>query len=433
MNLRQSLKLVPALFLSNVAQADGGNVVIYGKLDASLEMVKRSGATSAGTPGPVGLGLGPANPAFGQGPGVISGANVGRSNRVTSNLSYIGFKGEENLGDGWAAVWQIESNTVIDGTGGAVSYLGSRNTGVGLRAPIGTVMLGQWDTPYRWSTGRLSPFGVAGVGSYASMFGVPSNVYSINSYRGPLGQSGAPADASFDRRAGDSIQYWSPQWKGFSLRLGYSPNEVDGQSNASPPAKADPRLLSGYIAYQNGPLFVTYAVEHHRDYFATRQLGAVAPTAATDTSSSDYGHKIGIGYTLGDTTLGFAAERLKFESSGGSGANELKSYRRDVFGLFASHRITPTGTVRATLMHASDPSCSLYGRGKACSGDGFGATQYIVGYDHKLTNRTSLYALYSHIDNEKFAGYTFPNNGVVPNSAVGSDPQALSIGVRHFF
>ncbi len=433
MKLRKSLTLVPAFFLANVVQADGGNVTIYGKLDASIEMVNRSGATRAGTPGPTGLGLGPANPAFGQGPGVISGINTRRQNRLQSNLSYIGFRGEEKLSADWSAVWQIESNAVIDGSGGPVSYLGSRNTGVGLRGPMGTVMLGQWDTPYRWSTGRLSPLGVAGVGSYASMFGVPSGVYSVNAYRGPSGQPGAPGDASFDRRAGDSVQYWSPQWNGFSVRLAYSGNEGRSPSGASAPAKSNPQLLSGYIAYQNGPLFATYAVEHHRDYFGTRQLGTVAPASATDTSSSDIGHKFGIGYTFGDTTLGFAAERLKYKSSGGTGANELKSYRRDVYGLFASHRISPAGTVRATLMRAGDPKCSLYGSGTSCSGKGFGATQYIVGYDHKLSNRTSLYALYSHIDNKKYAGYTFPNNGVVANSAVGSDPQALGIGIRHFF
>ena len=63
-----------------------------------------------------------------------------------------------------------------------------------------------------------------------------------------------------------------------------------------------------------------------------------------------------------------------------------------------------------------------------------GARQWTLGYEHALSKRTSLYALYTQISNDANAGYTFGVNGLGGGAAtVGADPQGFALGMYHNF
>jgi predicted porin len=55
-----------------------------------------------------------------------------------------------------------------------------------------------------------------------------------------------------------------------------------------------------------------------------------------------------------------------------------------------------------------------------------------LGYEHSLSKRTTLKAVYSQIKNEAAANYDFGINSV-GNIGVGADPKGFQVGVRHSF
>src|SRR5271169_4123065 len=103
---KKILVLAVAAAISAPALADTANVTVYGKVDVSVDSINTGTSTA--------------------------GASGARSNRVESNVSIIGFKGAEDLGDGLAAVWQVESkinvgDAAANGSGTSGSTFGTRN------------------------------------------------------------------------------------------------------------------------------------------------------------------------------------------------------------------------------------------------------------------------------------------------------------------
>lgn len=74
---------------------------------------------------------------------------------LSSNYSRLGFKGDEDLGNGLTALWQIEQEFNVD-TGDAFNH--ARDTFIGLGGGFGTVLAGKLSTPYRAATTALDPF-----------------------------------------------------------------------------------------------------------------------------------------------------------------------------------------------------------------------------------------------------------------------------------
>lgn len=129
--------------LSGTAFAQS-SVTISGQLRVGLESVSAGGAT-------------------------VAGANMTSRTRVTDNGSNIRFAGEENLGNGLFAWWQVESaigtsdNVGTTGAAGSgatttstttgalttgVTGIGTRNTAVGIKGSWGNLFMGKWDAHY---------------------------------------------------------------------------------------------------------------------------------------------------------------------------------------------------------------------------------------------------------------------------------------------
>ena len=310
--------------------------------------------------------------------------------RESNYRSVLGFRGSEDLGGGLKAIFQIEGTVSPDTGAGSPA---ARDTRLGLEGKFGTLFAGNWTTPYNGATAGLDPFYPTTAG-YMSIMGNGSASSADN----------VSDTSSFDRRQQNSVHYWTPNWNGFSLRV------AQGLNEESPASGAKPSLTSAAAIYDAGPLYATVAHERHHQYQGPGR--------------NDSGTKIGAAYRFGDTRVAAVAEKLRYETATGT-------LERKATYLSATHQIGPHA-IRFGVARAGD------GEGSAKEKIGFikkgadtGAIHYTVGYDYNLSKRTSVFAFFTHLHNEKNAVVDFAINGV--GAAPGATLKGTAAGLRHAF
>ena len=357
--MKRHLSPFAALILSLPAWAASDNVTIYGFLKVDTETVQAAGV---------------------------------RTQRVSNNLSVLGFRGTEDLGGGMQALFQIEMPVAVD-TGGGGDF--TRNTAVGLRGGFGQVMLGIWESPYRFvSVYAIDPF-TAGI--FASN-GIMGNGFTT--------AANAIAPASFDRRQKNLLQYFTPEYQGWNARIAISAREEAGGGS-------NPGMASGLVTYENGPLYLAYGVEQHKDYFAA--------------GTTDIGRKIGAAYSIGNTRLRAAWEYLRYEPTA------TTHLRRNAMQLAATHT-SGRHILRASATKAFNArgNATVSVGGIVRPGEDSGAMQYTVGYGYTLSKRSELWTAYTRVRNERNAAYNLSANPITGLSA-GQDPSGLGLGILHKF
>jgi predicted porin len=467
-----ALAVAGAFAAPAAALAQGSFVQIYGTLNVDLQGASAENgetrplisATGANIPGPLGFGsnygiTGGASATNGfvvrptgvnsQSVAVQQGAFTEISSQagLSSNSSNIGFRGSEDLGGGLKAIFQIESALNLDTGSG---NLGGRNSNVGLSSNWGTVFYGQWDTPYKFIHQKVDPFYSTSAASFGSgVIGSPGfNVTSTTFNAATLGPGASTTtlanDAAFDRRQGNSVQYWTPDFAGFSGRLFYSPGEgkqeyaLDGATAAVPRfATLDPWMWGASLQYDNGPIYAAVAYEQHKDYFGTRvQTGSTA----LGTGSDDWGGKVVLGAQnlWGFNLYGFY-ERLDYSTDGLVTQGLITEAKRNAYGFFATYAFG-NFTLRGGWAQANDTSCAsvqtvALATNQICNGDNTGTNQYSFGGSYNLSKRTAVYAYYTKQDNDELGRYRMgANTGPVTNNVgVGATPQAYGLGIRHTF
>jgi predicted porin len=305
---------------------------------------------------------------------------------VGSNGSYLGFRGDEDLGNGLTAMYQLETNVDWD-TGAA--FNGMRPTNVGIAGGFGAVMAGTFDTPYMSATDRYDIF-----------------ADTKADYNAIMGASGGTQ--IFDSRVANTLVYATPNLSGFTGAVAYVMSQALGSDNlpiSKSTAKQDAYSLSGN--YDNGPLSLAGAYQ-----VVTKQGGA---------GDDITGWKVGGSYTIMDaTTLALIYENLDM---GGS----VKD--RNAFYINASHKI---GDTTLKLAYANADKCG--GTTAACSSTG--AQQISVGVAQSLTKNTEVYALYTQVSNDNNGTYALAYGPVAPVTKVDgtmSDVSSVSIGINHMF
>ena len=413
--------------LSVPAHAADGFVQIYGTLNVDVESVDAHGATAAGALPPGALGNAP------------TGIDVPRRTRVTSNSSNLGVRGRESLGSGLAVFFQVESAVNVDGGG---SNIASRNTAAGVDGPWGSFRLGQWDTPYKSLSGAVDPMYFTGITYTGAIIGTPGfgvgpTTASTPATSGDGKSFAAGSNASFERRQGNSVQYWLPTLAGVTAKLGYSVNEAKTSSSASL-TQVDPRIYDASVEYGRGPLYLAYAYEQHDDYFGldalvpSSQAAPVAAGAGASASSRDRGHKLIARVKWSGTTLGLLAERLAYEKRQGNAApGAFSRYERDAFALTLLQKVGAAGAVRGLVGKASKGRCERFD-GSACDTNGLGARQVSLGYSYTFSPRTDVYAFYTRVANDSRATYQFANSAGI-GAAAGSTSVGYLLGMRHTF
>ena len=142
-------------------------------------------------------------------PRLYTGVNDPRRTRITVGTSNWGFRGYEDLAPGLRAVWQLESGFQIDQNVGP--GIGARDSKVGLQSPMwGEIFMGQWDTPYKYISLPVNPLKGGYVFDRTAITGNPG--FGVNNTTTQFTRGNVKADAAFDRRQGNSVQYWTPTW-----------------------------------------------------------------------------------------------------------------------------------------------------------------------------------------------------------------------------
>jgi len=402
--------LALALALPRAAAAQNADLTFYGTLMELGDSVRTTGATAAtATPGAAQV------PTF-------SGATLPSRTRLTSGTSNLGFKGSLELAPGLKAIFQVESAVSPDGD--APNAWASRNSHVGLASDYGTLAYGLWDTPYKLPILFVGP--VRGLNPFDNAI-TANPGFNVPATTTQTGRAGAKGDASFNRRQGNSLQYWTPKLLGFSARLAYGFDESRTVHSATAPG-IGPRLYSALLSYDWEGLGVRYAYERHVDYFGLAQLGGTGPSF-TNRGSTDQGHELiaFYGFPTG-TKLSAIVERLSYESDDVTAGN-VKSFTRDSVYALLQQKVG-AHQVWASYGRALEGDCEKAG-GADCSTDGLGAAQYALGYSYALSKSVDVYASFYRMVNGTSASYAlFPPVGAV---APGADTTGFGLGILYTF
>ena len=369
--------LAAAVF-SAPALADTANISFYGIADLSYDFIN-NGTSAAG----------------------VAGAN---KTNVSSNVSRFGLKGAEGLDGGLSVIWQIEQQVNIDNTNeaGGTGTFATRNSFVGLKSDsAGTVLLGRHDTPYKLATRKLDPFGDSIADSRALTGGVTSPT-TVDS-----------AGTAFDGRPTNTIHYATPKLGGFTGRIAYA-NLTETNTTA---AQAKNSLMSMAAIYDAAPFFGSLGYEEHK-------------LNVTRVGGKESAWKLGLGYTMMDAfTLGFAYEKTSDNLctavlAGGCAAVGNDRFGHNAYYLSGNYKMGMNAVKLA------------YGRaGQLASTANTGANQFSLGYDHGLSKRTKLYAIYSRISNKTASDYGFSQSTSAASTVngIGSSPSVVSLGIKHSF
>lgn len=413
------LALAGACALPWNLSAQASDLQIYGTFLPFLDHVKTSGATAPG--------LSPANGGATQVPASAYTGDLGNlpaRNRMTSGTSNLGFRGSYKVSEDLKIIWQIES--AISPDGDAPNSLTSRNSRLGLEGSWGTVFYGNWDTPYKYpllfvgALRGLNPFDNALTANPG--FNVPGTTTQN-------GRANGKADAAFNRRQGNSVQYWSPVLAGFSARVAYSVNEGKTAATATVPS-VSPELWSALVSYKLGAFNVSYGYERHSDYFGLAQLGGSAGATATNASSKDEGHELIAAYAFPTgTKVSAIVERLSYDTDD-TVAGKVNHYERDAWYLLVQQR-WGAHQVFGAYGKAGAGSAKVVGGGPATT-NGLGGAQWSVGYTYSLTKAADLYTSAYGMTNERSASYAlFPpvGSGVAP----GASTTGFGLGILYTF
>lgn len=385
----------------------GGEVSLYGNLDLSLDATTKGISNMTGNDGnsPVG--------------------KVGWMGAISSNLSYIGVRGFQTLGNmSTNFVYQLETQIDVSATSGTAltnsntsnqvkGGLTSRNSFIGLASPAwGAVKIGKSDAPYKNSTARMNPF--------SGMLGD----YSVI-----MGNSGGDNRVEFGTRMDHSIWYESPSWGGINFNALYSPgqNRADDSSNIASGesdcsggnipgsgglgvACNDGSFSNAYsasLSYTLGKLYITGAYEMHRKVNRTSDIAVFDPTDVADEHAS----KIGVQYTLPTrTTLSAIYEDMKRNVP--SALDFQNERTRTGYWLALSQGITSKDSVHLGWAHANkspgDPGQHNTPGGADPDNS---ANMFTLAWKHQMDKNLSFYADWAETLNHQAAHFDLGAGG----------------------
>jgi predicted porin len=281
------------------------------------------------------------------------------------------------------------------GAGNPGNTLGSRNTFAGLSsATAGTVIMGRHDTPYNISTRKMDLF-TDGLADNRSLMGA--------------------GVASFDGRQPDVIAYISPSMGGFTGAIAYL--NLAEAANTAAAKKASAWSMAGMFSMD--AFYASLAYEVHN-------IDALLPAAQTAKESA---WKLGLAYTQDAINVNFAYEKTS-DNVGGTAIAPLGAAGSNWFGHSAYY-------LSGKYSFGNDAVKAAYTKlGNLGGTPATGASQFSLGYDHSLSKRTTVYALYTVVKSDtgtNFGLSTIGTGGANTVIGLGNNPSALSFGMKHTF
>lgn len=320
-----------------------------------------------------------------------SGGATGAVTRLTSGLSNgsrLGFKGTESLGNGWSALFVLESGVQLDsGVIGQGGVLFGRQSFVGLSGPAGTLTLGRQYTAHFDTLALADPFASGTVGDAKNL--VPST-----------------GDAA--TRLTNAIHYaWQGQ-RGWRLEVQHAPGEVAGSASAG-------RQWGGAVGYTMGALQLRLGYHYRNNDTPTTHLSAARNTLLAAVVNlgavklhAAYGIDRGINSALprnGGNPYGYPAPAISGQTTDSTDV---------LLGVSA-----PWGphTVLASYVRKDDHGATARD-----------ARQVALGHRYALAPRLDTYMVLARLRNHNGASYTLGNA-----SETGTGNRAVSAGIRYRF
>ncbi len=316
---------------------------------------------------------------------VFAGSVRGSVSRSVVNdggnaASRIGFRGREDLGAGRSAYYVLETGFLLDTGANAPGNAYGRQSFVGYRGPWGALEAGRQYTPLFFNLLATVPFGMnvnwAPVQMSTSMDGQPAAVRALGF---PLRQSNM-----LRYRYGGGIQ--ARGWR------------VDAVAAPGEGAAASGDMLGFGASYRGERFFIGYAAQE----IESGTGAAVAFENRIQGLSGSYRTgpwTLSAHHLVSDTTLagGRRAVHTVVGAAYDSGPHRwmLEVNRRDLKG-------SPNDALAATL-----------------------------GYDYRLSKRTTLYGRLLGLNNRGAASNVLAQ--AVVNAGSGDDVRAVALGIRHNF
>lgn len=357
-----------------IALAQGSTVQIYGTVNAEYGFAKGSNTATGRT-------------------NSWDGLNSGASN--------LGFKGTEKLGGGMSAFFQCENDIgFLGGTSAAgIANLTAangwctRNSAIGLKGGFGSFFIGTWDSPLKSAVGSTRMLGETG------WLGVQHMLLSNTG-----GWTG-----SFSNRNGNSINYHSPNFGGFSFQAQTTSTKA-AATTVTAGRKGRTTSLGG--KYAKGPLVVAggYAVQDDN----RSKAGLV--------NTEDKAWSLGATYDFGKPKVGFTYVDSKIEPTA------TTSTKRKSWNLAVEYDISGPGQLWVGYTKAGDAKTSVGG------GASTGGKEIQVGYKHTLSKRTFAAVGYGRVKNDSLGtSYSVGGVGTGAGATAGGSTSVLVLQLKHAF
>jgi predicted porin len=344
--------------------------------------------------------------------------NLGSSN--------IGFRGAYGFNPTTRAILQIESGAQLD-SGPGPNTFGSRNSWLGLQSDTyGFIFVGTNFTPYFYACCTI---GILKGNSFSEPTLISNPGFNVPPVAQQPGRSGTVADATFNRRQGRSINYWTPVFEGLSARFQYSLDTGTAPVSTAPGAPTySPTTISAAVFYDKGPVGLKVGYEQHRDYFGMAFLGGAPGATATNPSSSDNGYVATATYRF-TPRLQVAAqwERLGYKSDDTIGPN-VNKYSRNAFLLFGAYGFGSSSTVALRYNKALDGDCSRV-NGTDCITNGLGAQAWSTIYMYNIAQNVDVWGTVYQVINKRSATYTQTDRNALP----GERQSGVGVGLQVVF
>src|SRR5712691_10968103 len=353
--------------------------------------------------------------------------------------TYIGFRGDKQIGPGSKAIWQLEQTVNID-EGNTGASFASRNSFVGLtKAEWGTVRLGNMDTPFK-NYGNVLGF----LGVNSGNFVTPSNVKDKAGF-------GTSSSSSFNLRRANAIDFASPTiLGGLQSAAQYSIGNPDETQITNSP-KRFPRVASWAVKWEKGPLYLGFMQEAHFDLFGGSNQFAAATNAAfsgplvTDikagkaasplrntedpsVNSKDTANQVVVVYKIGVHSFDADFTTKKYSESNAP-TGRFQEYKNTSYMLLMENRWTNAWRTAFSYVKAGAGTCSL-GGGASCTTSGLEGNQIAAGVAYYLDPSAYVFGLLARLTNGTSAQY---NNMALQKPNPGEDIKNIAVGFAYTF
>jgi len=317
---------------------------------------------------------------------------VGMFGGVWSSNS-IGFKGSEDLGNGWSTVFELEKGFELL-TGETSSERAFKTTTLGLESEhYGSLKIGRMGNS---------------VQGYAGFIAGPSDEEGLSDISNTFSAAGS-------NKVDNAIIYSSPTWHGAEFAVGYSHNAEGTQSG--PRSK----LLTSALSYSQGPLSVVLGYDRLKasnwdqavhSWIAAASYEIKGVTLATAVGQDIHGRQSGLG--------SYFAPSPEFQYWEGGYID--KNFKTTGFTVNATIPVGQNGSAMVGWSTSRLSNSYKFDNKTNSSFDSdLGKRRqnvYSAGYSYNLSKRTSAYALWSHV-----AGFSYQK----------TRGQQLILGLTHRF